>query len=95
MEAISRDIIDLVKQTINEHHQYPDGLVLFTGTLFAPVEDRDAPGMGFTHKPGDRVTISAPELGALVNRVAATHQVPQWTFGTRELMRNLAARGLL
>ena len=72
MAAISRDVLDLVAQTINRHHQYPDGLALFTGTLFAPVDDRDASGMGFTHKLGDRVTIRAPELGALINRVAAT-----------------------
>lgn len=95
MEEISRDVLDLVGQTINHNHQYPDGLALFTGTLFAPVEDRDAPGMGFTHKVGDRVTIRAPKLGALVNRVTATDQATQWTFGVSRLMRNLAARGLL
>ena len=31
-------------------HQYPDGFALFLGTMFAPVQDRDAPGKGFTHK---------------------------------------------
>ncbi len=95
MSAISRDVLDLVAQTINRHHQYPDGLVLFTGTLFAPAEDRDAPGMGFTHKLGDRVRIRAPELGALVNRVVTTDRASPWTFGISQLMHNLAARGLL
>ena len=92
---ISRDPADLVAQTINAHHRYPDGFVLFLGTMFAPSDDRDVPGRGFTHKTGDIVTISTPELGALVNRVAATDKAEPWTFGTAELMRNLARRGLL
>jgi fumarylacetoacetate (FAA) hydrolase family protein len=92
---ISRDPADLVAQMVNQHHRYPDGAVLFLGTMFAPVEDRDAPGQGFTHKTGDIVTIAAPKLGSLVNRMRQTDQCEAWTFGTGALMRNLAARGLL
>ena len=92
---ISRDPEDLVAQMIGPHHQYPDGAVLFLGTMFAPVEDRDAPGQGFTHKLGDVVTIAAPQLGRLVNRMRHTHEVEPWTFGTGALMRNLARRGLI
>ena len=95
MARISRDPLDLVAQAIGPNHQYPDGLMLFLGTMFAPVEDRDEPGRGFTHKLGDVVTISAPELGALVNRVNRTDRIEPWRFGARALMRNLAARGLL
>src|SRR5690606_10935732 len=95
MAEISRDIADLVGQTIGPNHQYPDGLVLFCGTMFAPIQDRDQPGEGFTHKVGDVVTIACPELGTLVNRVAYCDQIAPWTFGTHALMRNLAARGLL
>jgi fumarylacetoacetate (FAA) hydrolase family protein len=95
MNEISRDPLDLVAQTIGRHHQYPDGLMLFLGTLFAPVQDRDAPGQGFTHHVGDLVTIAAPGLGALVNPVGLATEAPEWTFGTAALMRNLAARGLL
>src|SRR6188768_1689107 len=92
---ISRDPQDLVNQMIGRHHQYPDGAVLFLGTMFAPVEDRDAPGMGFTHHAGDVVTIAADRLGALVNVVTTSEQAPPWTFGAADLMRNLAQRGLL
>ena len=92
---ISRDPVDLVTQMIGRHHQYPDGAVLFLGTMFAPVKDRDAPGMGFTHHPGDVVTIAADRLGALVNVVTTSDQAPEWTFGVGDLMRNLAKRGLL
>jgi fumarylacetoacetate (FAA) hydrolase family protein len=92
---ISRDPEDLVAQMVNPHHRYPDGAVLFLGTMFAPVEDRDAPGQGFTHKGGDIVTIAAPKLGKLVNRMRPTDQCEAWTFGAGALMRNLAARGLL
>ncbi len=95
MTKISRDPLDLVKQTISRNHQYPDGLVLFTGTLFAPTYDRDAPGMGFTHKIGDIVRISTPSLGTLINRVNLTTSVAPWTFGTGQLMKNLAQRNLL
>jgi fumarylacetoacetate (FAA) hydrolase family protein len=92
---ISRDPEDLVGQMIGRHHQYPDGAVLFLGTMFAPVKDRDAPGMGFTHHPGDVVTIAADRLGALTNVVTTSDQAPEWTFGVGHLMRNLAKRGLL
>lgn len=95
MAEISRDPADLVAQTLNENHQYPDGLMLFLGTLFAPTQDRDAPGEGFTHRRGDRVTISSPKLGALFNRVTTSDAAPAWTFGVRDLMRSLAARGLI
>ena len=92
---ISRDPEDLVGQMIGRHHQYPDGAVLFLGTMFAPVKDRDAPGMGFTHHVGDVVTIAADKLGALVNVVTTSDKAPEWTFGVGDLMRNLAKRGLL
>ncbi len=94
MSEISRDPEDLVRQAMSEHH-YPDGFVLFLGTLFAPTEDRDEPGRGFTHKLGDEVRISSPKLGTLANRVSTSRDAPAWKFGTRALMRNLAARGLL
>lgn len=94
MAEISRDPADLVAQAIGTHHQYPDGLVLFTGTGFAPVADRDHPGQGFTHKPGDIVTIREPRLGSLVNRVDFTDALPPWSFGLRDLMASLAARGI-
>jgi fumarylacetoacetate (FAA) hydrolase family protein len=95
MSKISRDPLNLVEQAIGRNHQYPDGLVLFLGTMFAPVEDRDEPGAGFTHKLGDIVRIETPTLGALVNRVTHSDKAPTWTFGVRALMENLAARGLL
>ncbi|KTQ95333.1 fumarylacetoacetate hydrolase [Aureimonas ureilytica] len=95
MREISRDPADLVRQALGPHHQYPDGMMLFCGTLFAPVEDRDTPGKGFTHKLGDRVTIASPRLGALTNTVTHTDKAAPWRFGIAALMRNLAARGLL
>jgi len=95
MAQISRDPEELVRQTLNSHHDYPDGLMLFLGTMFAPTADREAPGQGFTHHIGDRVEISMPTLGRLVNRINHTDRVPPWTFGIADLMRNLAARGLL
>ncbi|WP_171125524.1 MULTISPECIES: fumarylacetoacetate hydrolase family protein [unclassified Ruegeria] len=95
MSQISRDPADLVKQTIGRHHQYPDGLMLFLGTLFAPTQDRDTPGSGFTHKLGDVVTIANDQLGALTNTVRLSTDCPEWTFGASHLMRNLAHRGLL
>ena len=95
MSLISRDVLDLVSQTINEHHQYPDGIALFTGTLFAPTKDRSGEGMGFTHKQGDIVSISSRQLGKLQNRVTYTHQAPPWKFGITALMKNLSQRGLL
>ncbi len=95
MRQISRDPQDLVQQTLNENHQYPDGLVLFLGTLFAPKQDRDQPGNGFTHKPGDVVSISNPQLGTLCNRVTTSDLAPQWHFGLRALIDSLGRRGLL
>jgi fumarylacetoacetate (FAA) hydrolase family protein len=95
MSQISRDPADLVRQTIGRHHQYPDGFMLFLGTLFAPTQDRDTPGGGFTHKLGDVVTIENEKLGALTNTVRLSTECPEWTFGASHLMRNLAQRGLL
>ncbi|NBE06417.1 fumarylacetoacetate hydrolase [Rhodobacter sp. CCP-1] len=95
MSEISRDPADLVAQARGRHHQYPDGFVLYCGTMFAPVLDRDAPGQGFTHHLGDVVTISAAELGSLTNTVRLSTEAPEWTFGAGALMRNLASRGLL
>jgi fumarylacetoacetate (FAA) hydrolase family protein len=95
MREISRDVLELVAATHGPHYQYPDGFVLFTGTLFAPTEDRQAPGGGFTHEYGDIVRISGSRLGAVVNTVASSEQAAPWTFGVRALMRNLAQRGLL
>jgi len=95
MARISRDPADLVAQMIGPHHRYPDGAVLFLGTMFAPVKDRDAPGQGFTHHLGDVVTIASEKLGALVNVVTTCDRAPPWRFGTAALMRNLAKRGLL
>lgn len=95
MKEISRDAADLVAQTLGRHHQYPDGLVLFLGTLFAPTLDRDAPGEGFTHKLGDVVTIASPALGSLTNTVRLSTECPEWTFGVASFMRNLAARNLI
>lgn len=94
MAQISRDPLELVRQTLSEH-QYPDGFALFLGTLFAPVQDRDEPGRGFTHKVGDRVSIATPRLGRLVNRVATSKDAPPWTFGLADFMANLATRGLI
>ena len=95
MSKISRDPLDLVTHAWGPYHQYPDGFVLFLGTMFSPVKDRGAPGMGFTHKIGDLVSISTPKLGRLVNRVTTSDRAPPWTFGIGALMQNLAARGLL
>jgi fumarylacetoacetate (FAA) hydrolase family protein len=95
MSEIARDPADLVSELIGDIHQYPDGAVLYLGTMFAPTEDRGAKGMGFTHKPGDIVTIRAPELGSLTNRMTTSDKAARWTFGMAALMRNLAKRGLL
>jgi len=94
MSEISRDPEELVRQAMSEHH-YPDGFVLFLGTLFAPTDDRDEPGRGFTHKIGDEVRISTPKLGTLANVVSTSRDAAAWNFGTRALMRNLTERGLL
>ncbi|CAN7681570.1 fumarylacetoacetate hydrolase family protein [Rhizobium sp. LjRoot98] len=95
MEAISRKPSDLARQLLNRNHQYPDGAVLFLGTMFAPVKDRRGAGQGFTHEIGDRVEISTPLLGRLVNWVDRSDACPEWTFGVGALMKNLAKRGLL
>ena len=95
LTQISRDPLDLAAQALNREHQYPDGLALFMGTAFAPLRDRDEPGRGFTHKPGDVVTVRSPTLGALSNRVGYCDKIAPWTFGAGELMRNLSARGLI
>ncbi|UIF89709.1 fumarylacetoacetate hydrolase family protein [Cupriavidus sp. UYPR2.512] len=93
MNEITRDPLELAEQAMGATHQYPDGAMLFLGTLFAPVEDRDTVGGGFTHKDGDLVTISSRQLGSLVNRVGRSDRIAPWTFGVRALMANLAARG--
>jgi fumarylacetoacetate (FAA) hydrolase family protein len=94
MREISRDPLDLVGQTCGAHHQYPDGFMLFLGTMFSPIKDRDAQGGGFTHHIGDRVSISTPSLGTLVNTVRRSDEIAPWTFGVRALYKNLAQRGL-
>ena len=95
LDQISRDPLDLAGQACGVNNHYPDGLMLYTGTMFAPTKDRDAPGQGFTHHLGDVVTISTPLLGALRNRVNHSHRLARWQFGIGALMTNLAERGLL
>ena len=95
LSMISRDPLDLVAQAIGPNHQYPDGFMLFLGTMFAPTKDRHAPGQGFTHVVGDLVSVATPKLGALVNRVEHSDRIAPWTFGASALMRSLAARGLV
>ena len=95
LSAIARDPLDIVSQVVGDHHQYPDGFVLFLGTLFAPVDDRDEPGRGFTHHIDDIVRIAEPRLGALTNRVRLSEQIEPWTFGIGALFENLATRGLV
>lgn len=95
ISMISRDPEDLVEQTIGANHQYPDGFVLFLGTMFAPTKDRDGPEQGFTHKSGDLVTIASPKLGKLTNRMRNSDVCEPWTFGISALIKNLFVRGLL
>ena len=95
MRLISRDPLDLVGQTLNKSHQYPDGFALFLGTMFAPGDDRGEPGRGFTHKIGDTVKVSTPRLGALTNKVCHCEDAPPWTYGISSLMRDLARRGAI
>lgn len=95
MREISRDPLDLVSQVCGPHHQYPDGFMLFLGTMFSPIKDRDVAGGGFTHHLGDRVAISSPALGTMVNTVQRSNAIAPWTFGARALYANLAQRGLL
>lgn len=92
MQEISRDPLELVRHTCGPHHQYPDGFMLFLGTMFSPIQDRGAPGAGFTHRLGDRVTIASPALGALVNTVQRANAIPPWTFGVSTLLRHLRSR---
>jgi fumarylacetoacetate (FAA) hydrolase family protein len=94
MSEISRDPLELARQAVSEHH-YPDGFALFTGTMFAPTQDRGEPGKGFTHKVGDVVRVSTPSLGVLENKVTTSKDAPAWTFGISDLMRNLSKRGLI
>ena len=94
MSQISRDPLDLVAQCLSEHN-YPDGFVLFCGTLFAPTQDRDSPGAGFTHKVGDVVTIRSQRLGTLTNTVTTSRDAPPWTMGFAAFARNLSTRGLI
>ena len=92
LSQISRDPLDLVSQAMGKYHQYPDGMLLFLGTMFAPTQDRHGPGQGFTHVVGDEVSISTPQLGTLVNRVTTSDLAPPWTYGIRALMNDLAKR---
>ena len=95
MGQISRTPESLVAATLGAHHQYPDGLVLYLGTMFAPVKDRDGAGKGFTHKLGDVVSISTESLGRLTNTVNLSTQCPPWTYGSSHLLRDLARADLL
>ncbi|MGH8805129.1 MAG: fumarylacetoacetate hydrolase family protein [Polaromonas sp.] len=95
LSMISRDPLDLVAQAIGANHQYPDGFMLFLGTMFAPTQDRHGPGQGFTHVVGDVVSVATPQLGSLVNRVTTSDRAAPWTFGMAALMHSLACRGLL
>lgn len=92
LSQISRDPLDLAGQAMGKYHQYPDGMMLFLGTMFAPTQDRHGPGQGFTHVVGDVVSISTPQLGTLVNQVTTSDQAPAWTYGMGALMRDLAKR---
>lgn len=95
MSEISRDPMELVEQTCGDHHQYPDGFMLFLGTMFSPIQDRGEPGAGFTHHRGDRVSIATQSLGALINEVQLSTEIAPWRFGVRALYSNLAGRDLL
>ena len=95
LSLISRDPLDLVAQAIGDSHQYPDGFMLFLGTMFAPTQDRHGPGQGFTHVAGDIVTVATARLGTLANRVETSDRIVPWTYGARALMHDLARRGLL
>jgi fumarylacetoacetate (FAA) hydrolase family protein len=95
LSKISRDPLELVTNAMGKTHQYPDGMALMTGTLFAPTEPRTPGGTGFTHMIGDVVSISSPKLGTLTNTVNHCDKIAPWTYGVSALMRNLAGRGLL
>lgn len=90
LARISRPFEELIRAARGNHHQYPDGFALFTGTLFAPTQDRDTEGLGFTHKNGDIVTISSPRLGTLVNQTQRTEDIEPWTFGIGALFSYLS-----
>lgn len=94
MSQISRDPEELIRQCLSQH-DYPDGFVLLCGTLFAPIQDRDQPGGGFTHKTGDVVEIRSERIGSLTNTVVFSSDAPPWTTGIGAIMRNLASRGLI
>lgn len=93
MSQISRTPEEMARQLFETHH-YPDGVVLFTGTMFAPVQDRDTPGIGFTHKLDDIVEIASPRLGLLANRVGLSTKIPPWETGATDLFRSLVRRGI-
>lgn len=95
MAEISRSPEELVAAAMGAHHQYPDGMVLYLGTMFAPVKDRGETGKGFTHHMGDMVTISSEKLGRLINRVRLSTECPPWSYGASHLLRDLARAGLL
>ena len=92
ISQISRDPLDLAAQAMGKYHQYPDGMMLFLGTMFAPTQDRHGPGQGFTHVVGDTVAVSTPKLGTLFNRVTTSDRAAPWTYGMRALMQDLARR---
>jgi fumarylacetoacetate (FAA) hydrolase family protein len=92
ISQISRDPLDLAAQAMGPYHQYPDGMMLFLGTMFAPTQDRHGPGQGFTHVVGDTVAVSTPKLGTLFNRVTTSDRAAPWTYGVRALMQDLARR---
>lgn len=94
MSQISRDPEELIRQCLSQH-DYPDGFVLMCGTLFAPIQDRDEKGGGFTHKSGDVVEIRSERIGSLINRVTFSCDAPAWITGIAALMRNLGSRGLI
>jgi fumarylacetoacetate (FAA) hydrolase family protein len=95
LSQISRDPLDLAGQAMGSCHQYPDGMMLFLGTMFAPTQDRHGPGQGFTHVVGDTVRVSTPQLGTLTNTITTSDQAAPWVYGVRALMGDLARRGLL
>jgi fumarylacetoacetate (FAA) hydrolase family protein len=93
VQRLSRPFEELVGAAYGRHHQYPDGFALFTGTLFAPNEDRNAPGMGFTHETGDIVEISSSRLGTLTNAVEPTEKLAPWTYGIGNLLEYVVNDG--
>jgi fumarylacetoacetate (FAA) hydrolase family protein len=95
MREISRDVVALAEYTVGNAHQYPDGIVLYTGTLFSPTHDRGGAGMGFTHHLRDVVRISSPKLGTLVNRVNHSEKTQRWEYGLRSFIANLRDRGVI